>query len=118
MLSSVFSDFQKKPIMFNPTKALASCLGLIAFSTGLHSQSPEGTELFEKEIRPVLADKCYGCHSSKLKSPMGGLVLDTKRGLQRGGNGGPVVAAGNPASSRLLQGLSYKKTDLRLPPTG
>lgn len=104
--------------MFNTTRALASCLGLLAFSTGLHSQSPDGAELFEKEIRPVLADKCYGCHSSKLKSPMGGLVLDTKQGLQRGGNGGPVLVAGNPASSRLLQALSYKNTDLRMPPTG
>src|SRR5437868_13407816 len=75
------------------------------------------TEFFEKEIRPVLADKCYGCHSSKLKSPMGGLVLDTKGGLKRGGNGGPVLIPGDPVSSRLLQALTYKQTELRMPPT-
>ena len=37
-----------------------------------------GHEFFETKIRPVLAEKCYGCHSSKLKSPLGGLALDTK----------------------------------------
>ncbi len=53
--------------------------GLLALAVApVYCQSAEGVELFEKEIRPVLATKCYGCHSSKLKSPMGGLVLDTK----------------------------------------
>jgi hypothetical protein len=75
-------------------------------------------EVFEKEIRPVLVDKCYGCHSSRLKSPMGGLVLDTRDGLRRGGNGGPILVPGDPDSSRLLKALSYNQTDLRMPPTG
>jgi hypothetical protein len=48
-------------------------------------------DFFEQEIRPVLVNKCYGCHSSKLKSPMGGLVLDTRSGLRRGGKGGAVI---------------------------
>ncbi len=94
-------------------------LGLIAFSSvPISAQTPTATEFFEKEIRPVFADKCYGCHSSKLKSPMGGLVLDTKNGLKQGGNSGPVIVPGDPASSRLLQALSYKLTDLRMPPAG
>src|SRR4030095_6649737 len=94
-------------------------LGLIAYSAlPLHGQTPTGTELFEKEIRPRFVQKCPGCHSSKLKSPMGGLVLDTKAGLKRGGNGGPVIAAGSPASSRLLQALTYNQTELRMPPGG
>jgi cytochrome c553 len=84
----------------------------------LFAQTTAGTEYFEKEIRPVFVDKCYGCHNSKLKSPMGGLVLDTKTGLKKGGNGGPVLIPGDPASSRLLQALTYKQTELRMPPTG
>src|SRR5579862_9298217 len=94
-------------------------LGLITFTvTSFAAQAPVGNDFFETEIRPVLATKCYGCHSSKLKSPMGGLVLDTKAGLKRGGNGGPIVVAGAPASSRLLQALSYNQTELRMPPGG
>lgn len=96
-----------------------AALGLIALSVApTGAQSPSGAEFFEKEIRPVLAENCFGCHSSKLKSPMGGLVLDTKSGLKRGGNGGPVVIAGDPRGSRLLQALTYNRTELRMPPSG
>ncbi|MEP6716724.1 MAG: c-type cytochrome domain-containing protein, partial [Terriglobia bacterium] len=79
--------------------------GLIAFiGAPAFAQNPS-VEFFETQIRPVLADKCYACHSSKLKSPMGGLLLDTKAGLKAGGNGGPVIIAGDPAHSRLLNAL-------------
>jgi hypothetical protein len=94
-------------------------LALIVLSAApLHAQTPSGAEFFEKEIRPVLAEKCFGCHSSKLKSPMGGLMLDTRSGLKRGGNGGPVVIPGDPTGSRLLQALTYNRTELRMPPSG
>jgi hypothetical protein len=88
---------------------------LLAFSPAL---AQTAADQFEKDIRPVLAEKCYGCHSSKLKSPMGGLVLDTKAGLKAGGSGGPVIVPGDPKSSRLYKALTYNETDLRMPPTG
>ena len=104
---------------FNLSTARIIFLGLIAASaTPLFGQASAGAELFEKEIRPVLVAKCYGCHSSKMKSPMGGLVLDTKAGLKRGGSGGAVIVNGSPSASRLLQALSYNQTELRMPPTG
>jgi hypothetical protein len=77
-----------------------------------------GVELFEKKIRPVLAGKCYACHSSKLKAPMGGLVLDTKSGLLRGGDTGPAIVPGKPAESRLLEALKYIDPQLQMPPSG
>jgi hypothetical protein len=95
-----------------------ACCALSFFAAAPAFAQSASTEFFEKEIRPVLAEKCYGCHSSKLKSPMGGLVLDTKAGTKNGGNGGPIIVAGDPKSSRLLKALSYNETDLRMPPTG
>src|SRR5580700_4652899 len=93
--------------------------GLLAFAVGpLCAQTPANAELFESQIRPVLADRCYGCHSSKLKTPMGGLVLDTKAGVRKGGNGGPIVVPGDPGGSRLWKALTYNETELRMPPTG
>jgi Protein of unknown function (DUF1553)/Protein of unknown function (DUF1549)/Planctomycete cytochrome C len=77
-----------------------------------------GDELFEKKIRPVLVANCFACHSSSLKAPMGGLVLDTNAGLKKGGASGPVVVAGNPAESRLLRALRYSDPNLQMPPTG
>src|SRR5215510_12998990 len=64
-----------------------------------------GDEFFEKKIRPVLVTNCYGCHSSKLKTPMGGLVLDTKSGMLKGGVSGPAIVPGKPAESLLLRAL-------------
>jgi len=77
-----------------------------------------GAELFEKSIRPVLVNKCYGCHSSQSKIPMGGLLLDTKAGLKKGGASGAIVVPGDPGASRLMRALSYSDAQLRMPPTG
>src|SRR5262249_50971389 len=77
-----------------------------------------GDEFFEKKIRPVLATNCYGCHSSKLKSPMGALVLDTKSGMLKGGVSGPAIVPGKPAESLLLRALRYNDLRLKMPPTG
>src|ERR1700722_13172295 len=79
---------------------------------------PPGAGFFESKIRPVLATKCYACHSSNLKAPMGGLVLDSKAGLLKGGATGPIVIPGKPAESRILQALRYNDTRLQMPPTG
>jgi len=81
------------------------------------AQQPD-TAFFESKIRPVLAAKCYACHSSNLKAPMAELVLDTKAGLLKGGVGGPVVVPGKPAESRLLDALRYKDPNLQMPPSG
>ncbi|MEJ7607051.1 MAG: hypothetical protein WKF37_12500 [Bryobacteraceae bacterium] len=37
---------------------------------------------FEKKIRPVLASRCYSCHSSSLTVPQGGLILDSAAGIR------------------------------------
>ncbi len=73
---------------------------------------------FETKIRPVLATKCYACHSSSLKAPMGGLMLDTKAGLRKGGAAGPVIVPGKPDESRLLRAVSYTDPHLQMPPGG
>ena len=65
----------------------------------------------------MLAEKCYGCHNAKLKTPMGGLRLDSRDALLKGGDSGPAIIAGEPAHSRLIAALSYKE-DLKMPPTG
>src|SRR4051794_11253298 len=81
------------------------------------AQTPDPA-FFESKIRPVLAGKCYGCHSSKLKAPMGGLVLDTKSGMLKGGALGPAVIPGKPAESHILKALRYTDPHLQMPPNG
>ncbi len=99
-------------------KLTLSALLLFPLIAGqLHAQS-SSDELFEKKIRPILADNCYVCHSSKMKKPMGGLVLDTKAGLLQGGVSGAALVPGKPAESLLLRVLRYSDPMLKMPPAG
>ena len=91
------------------------CFGLL-LCLELSAQAPDAA-FFEAKIRPVLAAKCYGCHASTLKAPMGGLALDTKAALLKGGDLGPVLTPGKPDDSLLLSALTYKD-DVQMPPTG
>jgi hypothetical protein len=96
---------------------LAVTLAILGTAISLPAQTVDFT-LFETKIRPVLTAKCYGCHSSKLKAPMGGLTLDTKAGLLAGGATGKVIVPGKPQESRLLKALSYSDPNLQMPPAG
>jgi mono/diheme cytochrome c family protein len=90
------------------------CLAARAFA-----QLPaDQVEFFEKKIRPVLAESCYACHSAKRDKPMGGLRVDTRDGLRKGGQSGPAIVPGDPAASLLVKAVSYEDSDLKMPPNG
>lgn len=70
-------------------------------------------DFFEKKIRPVLVKHCYECHSADSKEVKGGLVLDTREGLRRGGeSGGHSVVPGEPDESVLLEALRYESFEM------
>ena len=77
-----------------------------------------GVEFFEKKIRPLLANKCYQCHSLQSKKAKGGLLLDSRKGLLEGGDSGPLFVSGDPEHSLLIKAVRYKDEDLRMPPDG
>jgi hypothetical protein len=95
-------------------------LGLL-FPAPLRSQEapdPEGLEFFEKKIRPVLVDRCYSCHSAQAQKLKGGLLLDTRSGIRKGGETGPAVVPGDLEKSLLVKALRYDDPDLKMPPKG
>ncbi len=92
-------------------------LAIAAERMNAQSAQSIGDDFFEKKIRPVLAANCYACHSSKMKSPMGGLTLDSKSGLLKGGDSGAVIVPGKPAESLLLRAMRYSDPKLKMPPT-
>ena len=80
------------------------------------SPTPEQLEFFESKIRPVLAEHCYSCHSEKAEKVKGGLKLDTRDALLRGGTSGPVITPGDPDASLLIKAVRYTDPDLQMPP--
>jgi hypothetical protein len=74
---------------------------------------------FEAHIRPVLVEKCYGCHSAESQSLKGEFRLDTKDLLLKGGKSGkPAIVPGNADGSPLIEALRYKNKDRQMPPKG
>ena len=92
----------------------------MAGSMALLAQAPPpdaaGNEFFEKKIRPVIATRCYVCHSASAAKIQGGFELDTREGLRKGGNSGPVITPGDPDSSLLIKALRYNDPNLKMPP--
>ena len=76
----------------------------------------EQIDFFEKKIRPVLVEHCYKCHAADAKKVKGGLLLDTRDALRKGGDSGPALVPGDPAKSLLLKALRYE--DTQMPPAG
>lgn len=64
-------------------------------------------EFFEKRIRPVLVTQCYECHSSIAADIKGGLSLDSRAAIRKGGNSGPAVVPGNLAESLLYSAIQH-----------
>src|SRR5882724_870864 len=76
----------------------------------------EGDEFFEKNIRPVLATRCFVCHSAAAPKVQGGLQLDSRDALRKGGNSGAPIVPGDPDSSLLIKAMRYTDPNLKMPP--
>ena len=108
-------------MFFRPIRTAARCVSvfsLVVFClTGRAADfSPEGLEFFEKKIRPVLADKCYKCHSTQSDKVKGGLLLDSRDALRKGGESGPALVPGKPEESLLIKAIHYEDDELQMPP--
>ena len=89
--------------------------GMISFGADFSAQE---LDFFEKKIRPLLAENCYKCHSSNSKKLKGGLRLDHRVGVLKGGDTGPAIVAGKPDQSLLIEAVRYNNVDLEMPPRG
>ena len=77
-----------------------------------------GSEFFESKIRPVLAEKCYECHSARSGKMKGDLRLDHIDLILKGGDSGPALVVGKPHESLLIEAVHYHDPDFHMPPKG
>ena len=75
----------------------------------------EHTEFFERKIRPVLVGHCYECHSSGAKKIKGGLVLDSRAGVMKGGDTGPAITPSQPDASLLILAIRHTDPEMVMP---
>ena len=74
---------------------------------------PAAVEQFERGVRPVLAEQCFSCHGPAVQE--GGLRLDSRAALLKGGSRGAAVVPGHPERSLLVQALNHAG-GLKMPP--
>ena len=74
------------------------------------AQSPE--ELFETRVRPVLAGSCFECHGRLRR---GGLRLNSRDAMLRGGDTGPAIIPGDPSGSLLIQTVRHEIDGQEMP---
>lgn len=100
------------------TEGCARSLAIIFLSLGTTAGAAERVdpkERFESKIRPLLAHNCYACHT---RTKLGGLQVDSREGLLKGGKSGPAIVPGEPDQSLLIQAVRYSHANLKMPPAG
>ncbi len=91
----------------------------VASSHSLAADSPQTRDdraFFETKIRPVLVEHCYECHSAHAETLQGGLRLDSRQAIRKGGESGPAVVPGDTEQSLILDALRYDTFEM--PPQG
>ncbi|MCB1278714.1 PSD1 and planctomycete cytochrome C domain-containing protein [Prosthecobacter sp.] len=76
----------------------------------------ESLKFFEKEVRPLLVESCYECHS--VQKHKGGLRLDNLPYILQGGETGPAIVPHKPEVSLLMKLVKYEDPDMEMPPDG
>src|SRR5688572_26292557 len=68
----------------------------------------------ETEARKLLASRCWACHA---QIALGGLRLDSRVGVLRGGKSGAAIVPGDAANSRLYHAITRNQPGVKpMPP--
>ncbi|MFT5523227.1 MAG: hypothetical protein ACI9G1_000482 [Pirellulaceae bacterium] len=82
------------------------------------AEKTDGIAFFEKQVRPLLIERCLKCHSSGSKKVGGNLLLDSRDGWMKGGDLGPAIDPGNPDNSLLIKAIRHSSDEVQMPPDG
>jgi len=79
------------------------------------AQAADGDDQFERQVRPLLIERCHKCHSAK--ESKGGLRLDSRAAVLKGGESGAAIVVNKPDESLLIQAVRHQ-SGLQMPPDG
>ncbi|MEM0897276.1 MAG: DUF1553 domain-containing protein [Verrucomicrobiota bacterium] len=91
-------------------------LALVMPGAAWAANSEEDFAFFEKKIRPVLVEACYECHSVEAGKRKGGLYLDNRESLLRGGDSGSPFEMNHAAASLLVRAMRHEPDVEAMPP--
>src|SRR5260370_15336989 len=94
-------------------RPIGQFVAFLAFASVLHAQTAPAAspDFFENKIRPLLSNNCYSCHTG---SQLGGLRVDSRDNMLKGGKSGPALVPGDPEKSLLIRAVQ-QTTGLQMP---
>lgn len=92
----------------------AALLGLLVAAAESKAQDPPPFPFAEK-VEPLLTTRCLKCHGGE--KTRGGLRVDGRSALLKGGELGPAIDLDEPGESLLLKAVRYED-GLEMPPSG
>ena len=103
---------------------VAAAAAILTFAPPLAAQTTAQTAAaaspvtvdYDRDVRPILAEKCFGCHGPR--QAQSGLRLDLRQNAMRGGDYGVVIIPGKSTESKLIKRLIGSEAGLQMPPTG
>ena len=96
-------------------EALLLVLAVAVQSAHAQTLPPVSSDFFETKVRPVLANNCYSCHTA---TAMGGLRVDSREALLKGGGRGASIVPGDPEKSVLVEAIRQTGAKLKMPMGG
>jgi len=106
-----------------PSDALNNAPGSIAVQTipanATNTPTPQGEVSFNRDIRPILSDRCFACHGpdSAVAKTSGGFRLDTRATATAPAESGDIpIVPGDVAASQLINRITNHNDNLRMPP--
>jgi cytochrome c553 len=95
---------------------LGLALAPIAPASGQEQPATSAKVDFQRDIRPILAERCFSCHGSRQQES--DFRLDRREDALKGGENGAAIVPGKAAESPLLERIASKDPDQRMPPKG
>ncbi len=104
-----------------PHRNIASCLiltgGLFGLGPLLFPTTSTAAEVsFNRDVRPILSDKCFRCHGPDAAALEGDLRLDLREDVVKERDGYRVITPGHPGESVLIDRIFHEDDDEVMPP--
>src|SRR5436189_4797764 len=103
---------------------LASAIGTVAAAAPARAAGPDLSKLpppadaknvtYDKDVRPLFEASCFRCHGAE--RPKGGLRLDSREAVLKGGEDGAVVVPGKSQESSLVVAVAQLDDETAMPP--
>jgi hypothetical protein len=104
MTTPLFHGWPTLPLLFH-------CLLAISGGIGAHAAAAEKLQ-FNRDIRPILADKCFYCHGQDGNKRQGELRLDDREAALKA----KAFVPGDAKASTLIERIHSTDADMQMPP--